>query len=57
METCPPPPEALTPLPDMLLLTWCGCNYSTDTATAARKGGMVAANLVDSCCLGLKSQE
>ena len=43
--------------PDMLLLTWCGCNYSTDSATATRQGGMVAASLVDSCCLGLENQE
>jgi len=33
--------------PDILLLTWCGCNYSTDPATAARQGGMVAASCVD----------
>ncbi|MDW7777249.1 MAG: hypothetical protein SCH39_13065 [Methanosarcinales archaeon] len=36
----------------MLLLAWCGCNYSLDTATAALQGGMVAANRVDSYCLG-----
>jgi hypothetical protein len=33
----------------MILLTWCGYNYSTDPATAARTGGMVAASRVDLC--------
>jgi len=31
--------------------------YSTLPATAARQGGMVAANIIASCCLGSESQE
>ncbi|MBW6481406.1 MAG: hypothetical protein K0B37_18430 [Bacteroidales bacterium] len=30
---------------------------STFPATAALQGGMVAANIIDSCCLGTESQE
>ncbi|MCG7847724.1 MAG: hypothetical protein MIO93_00905 [ANME-2 cluster archaeon] len=43
----PPIPKHSNLCLDMLLLTWCGCNYSTDPATAARTGGMVAASRVD----------
>ena len=35
--------------PDMVLLSGCGCCYSTDPATAAHQGGMVAASRVDLC--------
>ncbi|MDF1531383.1 MAG: hypothetical protein SCH39_06240 [Methanosarcinales archaeon] len=30
---------------------------STDHATAARQGGMVAASIIDPCCLGKESRE